>query len=107
MDDERLKQGNQLFGKEYFTELLERIREIRSSERMFYQKITDLYAQCSIDYDSELFKSRYIFSFPLVTLMIDNKEKLIILFYYYRNRLRLIRIPNPRAIIAYQKKNLR
>ncbi len=50
MDDERLKQGKQ-FGKDYFDELLERIREIRASERRFYQKITDIYAQCSIDYD--------------------------------------------------------
>lgn len=51
MDDERLKQGTALFGKDYFDELLERIREIRASERRFYQKITDIYAQCSIDYD--------------------------------------------------------
>lgn len=51
MNDERLKQGNQLFGKDYFDELLERIREIRASERRFYQKITDIYSQCSIDYD--------------------------------------------------------
>lgn len=43
LDDDRLKQGNQMFGKDYFSELLERIREIRSSERMFYQKITTLY----------------------------------------------------------------
>ena len=50
LDDERLKQGNKLFGKDYFRELLERIREIRTSERMFYEKITDLYAT-SIDYD--------------------------------------------------------
>jgi hypothetical protein len=50
MDDERMKQGTQ-FGKDYFEELLERIREIRASERRFYQKITDIYAQCSIDYD--------------------------------------------------------
>jgi hypothetical protein len=53
MDDQRLKQGNALFGKDYFDELLERIREIRASERRFYQKITDIYAQCSIDYDSK------------------------------------------------------
>lgn len=53
LDDERLKQGNQVFGKDYFDELLERIREIRASERRFYQKITDIYAQCSIDYDSK------------------------------------------------------
>ncbi len=51
LDDERLKQGNQIFGKDYFDELLERIREIRASERRFYQKITDIYAQCSIDYN--------------------------------------------------------
>lgn len=51
LDDERLKQGNQLFGKDYFDELLERIREIRASERRFYQKVTDIYSQCSIDYD--------------------------------------------------------
>ncbi|MFO0795197.1 MAG: virulence RhuM family protein [Candidatus Brocadiaceae bacterium] len=50
LDDERLKQGRR-FGKDYFDELLERIREIRASERRFYQKITDIYAQCSIDYD--------------------------------------------------------
>ncbi|WAW11232.1 virulence RhuM family protein [Oxalobacter vibrioformis] len=53
LDDERLKQGNQLFGKDYFNELLERIREIRASERLFYQKITDIYAQCSVDYDKD------------------------------------------------------
>ena len=51
MDDERLKQGNQLFGKDYFDELLERIREIRASERRFYQRVTDIYRECSIDYD--------------------------------------------------------
>lgn len=52
LDDERLKQGNRLFGKDYFKELLERIREIRASERMFYEKITDLYAT-AIDYDKK------------------------------------------------------
>jgi hypothetical protein len=51
LDDKRLKQGGQIFGTDYFEELLERIREIRASERRFYQKITDIYAQCSIDYD--------------------------------------------------------
>jgi hypothetical protein len=51
LDDERLKHGGALFGKDYFDELLERIREIRASERRFYQKITDIYAQCSIDYN--------------------------------------------------------
>lgn len=52
LDDERLKQGGQLFGKDYFDELLERIREIRASERRFYQKITDIYALAA-DYDKE------------------------------------------------------
>ncbi len=52
LDDERLKQ-NKRFGRDYFDELLERIREIRASERRFYQKITDIYQQCSIDYDRE------------------------------------------------------
>ena len=52
MDDERLKNPDKNFGKDYFDEQLERIRDIRSSERRFYQKITDIYAQCSSDYDS-------------------------------------------------------
>ncbi len=52
LDDERLKQGNRVFGKDYFDELLERIREIRASERRFYQKITDIYA-LSADYDKK------------------------------------------------------
>ena len=52
MDDERLKQG-QSFGKDYFEELLERIRAIRASERRFYQKITDIYKEASIDYDAQ------------------------------------------------------
>ena len=50
MDDERLKNPNTIFGKDYFEEQLARIRDIRSSERRFYQKITDIYAQCSADY---------------------------------------------------------
>ncbi len=52
LDDERLKQGSR-FGKDYFDELLERIREIRASERRFYLKITDIYEQCSIDYNKD------------------------------------------------------
>ncbi len=51
MDDERLKNPNQPFGKDYFDEQLARIRDVRSSERRFYQKITDIYAKCSSDYD--------------------------------------------------------
>ena len=51
MDDERLKNPNYIFGEDYFEETLERIRDIRSSERRFYQKITDIYKECSFDYD--------------------------------------------------------
>jgi len=51
MDDERLKNPSTLFGKDFFEEQLSRIRDIRSSERRFYQKITDIYSQCSADYD--------------------------------------------------------
>jgi len=58
LDDDRLKQGNQIFGKDFFTELLERIREIRASERRFYQKITDLYRDASIDYDKDSLYTR-------------------------------------------------
>jgi len=61
MDDERLKNPNYIFGEDYFEETLERIRNIRSSERRFYQKITDIYSQCSIDYDrdSEITKTLF------------------------------------------------
>ena len=51
MDDERLKQGTTVFGKDYFRELLERVRSIRASERRIWQQITDIFAECSIDYD--------------------------------------------------------
>ena len=51
MDDERLKQGTALFGKDYFRELLERVRSIRANERRIWQQITDIYAECSTDYD--------------------------------------------------------
>ena len=53
MDDERLKQGNAIFGKDYFRELLERVRSIRASERRIWQQITDIYAECSTDYDAK------------------------------------------------------
>lgn len=53
MDDERLKQGKTAFGKDYFKELLERVRSIRSSERRMWQQITDIFAECSIDYDRD------------------------------------------------------
>lgn len=53
MDDERLKQGKAVFGTDYFKELLERVRSIRASERRIWQQITDIYAECSIDYDAK------------------------------------------------------
>lgn len=61
LDDNRLKQGETVFGKDYFKELLERVRSIRASERRIYQQITDIFAECSIDYNpkSELTKSFY------------------------------------------------
>jgi hypothetical protein len=61
LDDERLKQGGRLFGKDYFDELLERIREIRASERRFYQKITDIYA-LSVDYNPKAETTREFFA---------------------------------------------
>ncbi|MBE6851778.1 MAG: cell filamentation protein Fic [Ruminococcus sp.] len=61
MDDERLKQGEAVFGKDYFRELLERVRSIRASERRIWQQITDIFAECSINYDkhSEVTKRFY------------------------------------------------
>ena len=61
LDDERLKQGENVFGKDYFRELLERVRSIRASERRIWQQITDIFAECSIDYDknSEITKHFY------------------------------------------------
>ena len=61
LDDERLKQGGQTFGKDYFRELLERIRSIRASERRIWQQITDIFAECSLDYnrDSDITKEFY------------------------------------------------
>lgn len=60
LDDERLKQGKH-FGKDYFDDLLERIREIRTSERRYYQKITDIYAECSADYDAKSESTKLFF----------------------------------------------
>jgi len=61
LDDERLKQGQTVFGKDYFKELLQRVRSIRASERRIYQQVTDIFAECSIDYDknSEITKNFY------------------------------------------------
>lgn len=62
MDDERLKQGTAMFGKDYFRELLERVRSIRASERRIWQQITDIYAECSIDYDRNSQTTRDFYS---------------------------------------------
>ncbi|MBP3303205.1 MAG: virulence RhuM family protein [Opitutales bacterium] len=67
MDDERLKQGKTLFGKDYFRELLERVRSIRASERRIWQQITDIFAECSIDYDKDSPVTREFYA------MIQNK----------------------------------
>ena len=61
LDDERLKQGKAVFGKDYFRELLERVRSIRASERRIWQQITDIYAECSYDYDRNAPTTREFF----------------------------------------------
>ena len=67
MDDERLKQGRTAFGKDYFRELLERVRSIRSSERRIWKQITDIFAECSIDYDKDSSITREFYA------MVQNK----------------------------------
>lgn len=62
MDDERLKTPNYTFGQDYFEEQLARIADIRSSERRFYQKITDIYSQCSVDYDKNSIEAQHFFA---------------------------------------------
>ncbi len=67
MDDERLKQGETAFRKDYFRELLERVRSIRTSERRIWQQITDIFAECCIDYDKNATETRHFYS------MVQNK----------------------------------
>lgn len=67
LDDERLKRGTELFDKDYFDELLERIRSIRASERRIWQKITDIFAECSVDYDKDSPTTREFYA------MVQNK----------------------------------
>ena len=67
LDDERLKQGRKFFGNDYFKELLERVRSIRASERRIYQQITDIFAECSIDYDKDSLVSHDFYA------MVQNK----------------------------------
>lgn len=67
MDDERLKQGTTTFGKDYFKELLRRVRSIRASERRVYQQVTDIFAECSIDYDPQALITKNFYA------MVQNK----------------------------------
>ena len=67
LDDDRLKQGKTALGKDYFRELLERVRSIRANERRIWQQITDIYAECSMDYDKESSTTREFYQ------MIQNK----------------------------------
>lgn len=67
LDDERLKQGKTAFGKDYFRELLERVRSIRASERRIWQQITDIFAECSVDYDKNAKVTREFYA------MVQNK----------------------------------
>lgn len=67
LDDDRLKQGKTAFGKDYFKELLERVRSIRASERRIWQQITDIFAECSIDYDKDSQTTRNFYA------MVQNK----------------------------------
>ncbi len=67
IDDERLKQGEKVFGKDYFRELLEKVRSIRTSERRIYQQITDIFAECSIDYNPDSETTKEFFA------MVQNK----------------------------------
>ena len=67
LDDDRLKQGKTAFGKDYFRELLERVRSIRASERRIWQQITDIFAECSIDYDRRSDEARRFYA------MVQNK----------------------------------
>ncbi len=62
LDDNRLKQGQTIFGKDYFRELLQRVRSIRASERRIYQQITDIFAECSIDYDKNSETTKMFFA---------------------------------------------
>jgi len=67
LDDDRLKQGKQVFGEDYFQELLERVRSIRASERRIYQQITDIFAECSMDYDPKSDLTQHFYA------MVQNK----------------------------------
>ena len=63
LDDERLKQARTTFGKDYFRELLDRVRSIRASERRIYQQVTDIFAECTVDYDKNADVTRSFYAF--------------------------------------------
>ena len=75
LDDERLKQGKTAFGKDYFRELLERIRSIRASERRIWQQITDIFAECSIDYDSKAEITRQFYALVQNKFQADHTQE--------------------------------
>ncbi|MFH1075432.1 MAG: RhuM family protein [Pseudomonadota bacterium] len=87
MDDERLKNPNNIFGKDYFEEQLARIRDIRSSERRFYQKITDIYAQCSADYDKNSEEAKLFFAIVQNKLHWAISKQTAAEIIYYESRL--------------------
>ena len=74
LDDERLKQGKTVFGKDYFKELLERVRSIRASERRIWQQITDIFAECSIDMIPVLVNEKKSLEFLKKDLVIAIKD---------------------------------
>lgn len=76
LDDERLKQGNTVFGKDYFRELLERVRSIRASERRIWQQITDIYAECSTDYDRESPTTHEFYAMVKISFILPLQDKL-------------------------------
>jgi hypothetical protein len=76
MDDVRLKQGTNTFGKDYFKELLRRVRSIRASERRVYQQVTDIFAECSIDYDPQAAITKNFYA------MVQNKFHFLPFLYY-------------------------
>ncbi len=76
IDDERLKNGK-FFGKDYFKELLERVRSIRTSERRIYQQITDIFAECSIDYDSNSDTTKTFYATVKINFILQYTETLL------------------------------
>ncbi len=91
LDDERLKQGSNLLDKDYFDELLERVRSIRASERRIWQKITDIFAEISIDYDKKVKLQRdFMLTSKINSIMLlqgKQRRKLFILPLIIQNRI--------------------